>query len=226
VQVLPNFGLIVKNRIGPRTFYKTFQTQAAVSNREAGANFLFGKMLVDGKAKINIKKGAQIEINGYLTIGMNPQDFFPSNAPCILNMEENSKLILNGDTKVGRGVTIEVQKNAQVEIGKNVLINSNVTIISAESIKIGDYTGIGWNSEIIDTDYHGIINDGQVNVVTAPIEIGNHVFVGRHAAIMKGVKVGDGSIIAAGAIVTKDVPAHCLTGGIPAKIIKENIQWK
>lgn len=62
-------------------------------------------------------------------------------------------------------------------------------------------------------------------VVLAPIEIGSDVFVGRRALIMKGVKVGDGSVVAAGAVVTRDVPPNCLVGGVPAKLIKENIQW-
>ena len=58
------------------------------------------------------------------------------------------------------------------------------------------------------------------------MNIGNHVWIGAKAMIMKGVNIGDGAIIAAGAVVTKDVPARCLVAGVPAKVIKTDIEWK
>lgn len=61
---------------------------------------------------------------------------------------------------------------------------------------------------------------------TAPIQIGNHVWIGARAIILKGVTIGDGVVVAAGAVVTKDVPPNTLVGGVPAKIIKENISWE
>ncbi|MCW4000033.1 MAG: acyltransferase [Candidatus Bathyarchaeota archaeon] len=216
---------MTKNRIGPRTIYKTLKFNSAALGKSIPSRHLLGN-LVDGKTKISIEKGAQLEIKGNLEMGINPENFFPSNAPCILTMGENSRIIFHGNINIGRGVIIEAQRNATIEFGKNVCINSNATIIASQSIKIGDSTGIGWNSEIIDTDYHGMLNTiGDVKVA-GPIEIGSHVFIARHVYIMKGIKIGDGSIIGAGAIVTHDVPPNCLAGGIPAKIIKENIQWK
>ena len=62
--------------------------------------------------------------------------------------------------------------------------------------------------------------------MSAPIHIGNHVWVGVRAIILKGVTIGDGAIIAAGSVVTRDVPANTLVGGVPAKIIKDNISWE
>jgi acetyltransferase-like isoleucine patch superfamily enzyme len=61
--------------------------------------------------------------------------------------------------------------------------------------------------------------------MTQPIIIGNHVWVGMNATILKGVTIGDGAIIAAGSIVTKDVKANTLVGGVPARILKENVEW-
>ena len=58
-------------------------------------------------------------------------------------------------------------------------------------------------------------------MTAAPIHIGNRVWIGAHATILAGVTVGENSIIAAGAVVTKDVPANTIVGGVPAKIIKE-----
>lgn len=223
---MANLGLLTKNRLGPRTIYRTFQVNNTLSQKSIGPHRLFSKLIIDGKTKVQIEKGAKVIINGYLSMGINPEDFFPSTALGTLRIAENGKLVVNGNLNIGRGVIIEAQKNANLEFGNNVCINSNVTIIASQSIKIGDNTGIGWNSEIIDNDYHGMINNGGDVRVAKPIEIGSHVFIARHVCIMKGVKIGDGSVIAAGAIVTHDVASNCLAGGIPARVIKENIQWK
>jgi len=59
-----------------------------------------------------------------------------------------------------------------------------------------------------------------------PIKIGNHVWVGKGCAILKGVTIGDGAIVGAHSVVTKDIPPRTLVAGVPAKIIKENVNWK
>ncbi|QNK42458.1 transferase [Caproicibacter fermentans] len=62
--------------------------------------------------------------------------------------------------------------------------------------------------------------------MTKPIRIGSHVLIGTHATILKGAVIGDHSVIAANAVVTGEIPAHCLAAGIPARVIRENINWK
>ena len=58
------------------------------------------------------------------------------------------------------------------------------------------------------------------------MHIGNHVWIGSGAKILKGVTIGNGSIVAAGAVVVQDVPENCLAAGVPARIVKEGVQWK
>ena len=57
------------------------------------------------------------------------------------------------------------------------------------------------------------------------VRIGNKVWIATNALILPGVTIGDGAIVAAGAVVTKDVPAKCMVAGVPARIIKENVEW-
>ncbi len=214
---LSNLGFFLKSQVGPRTFYKTFRAQAATGHLSKR------RLLIDGKTSLNIHKSAKILNNGYLAFGINSPIFFPTDRRCILNMEEGSRLIVNGSTRTGKGVVMMIGKNATVELGENIMINSNITIIASERIKIGNNSGIGWGSEVIDSDFHPLVREGAV--MTAPIEIGSHVFIGRHVMIMKGVTIGDGSVIAAGSIVTRSVPPNCLAGGVPAKVLRENVEW-
>jgi acetyltransferase-like isoleucine patch superfamily enzyme len=75
----------------------------------------------------------------------------------------------------------------------------------------------------MDDDLHAVLESRNID---NSITIGNHVWIGADVKILKGVKIGHGSIIATGSVVTKDVNDNTLVGGIPAKILKENINWK
>lgn len=104
---------------------------------------------------------------------------------------------------------------AKIEIGNNTGM-SGVTINCREYIKIGNQVMLGANVRIGDNDDH----DDILNTTQAPIVIGDSVFVGMNSVILKGVTIGEHSIIGAGSIVTKDIPAFCVAAGNPCKIIK------
>lgn len=93
-------------------------------------------------------------------------------------------------------------------------------------ITIGEYCAIAEGVRIMDNSYHPITIDGVTKCAAAPVHIGNHVWVATNAMILPGVTIGDGAIVAAGAVVTRDVPAGCLVAGIPARVIKTGVKWK
>ena len=80
---------------------------------------------------------------------------------------------------------------------------------------------------ISDHDFHKIYDsEGKQKLETAPIKIGNDVWIGANASILKGVTIGDKAVIASGAVVTKDVASESLVGGNPAKVLREKIDFK
>lgn len=96
-------------------------------------------------------------------------------------------------------------------------------ITCGDKIEIGEGCTIGRDVVIRSYDGHTIEKDNYK--IASPIKIGKHVWIGQGAVILKGVTIGDGAVIAAGALVAKDVPAYVIVGGVPAKILMENVKW-
>ena len=107
-----------------------------------------------------------------------------------------------------------------ITIGKRVFINEGCCFQDQGGIEIGDDCLIG-HQVVFATLNHDPVPEKRGNMTAAPIRIGNRVWIGALATILAGVTVGENSIVAAGAVVTKDVPANTVVGGVPAKIIKE-----
>jgi acetyltransferase-like isoleucine patch superfamily enzyme len=114
------------------------------------------------------------------------------------------------------------QAGAVLEVGDRFGMTGG-TICSSERIVIGDGVTIGANSTIMDSDFHPLgpaarrSSPHQAN--TAPVLIGDDVFVGLQCLILKGVTLGQGSVVGAGSVVTRDVPAGAIVAGNPAKVI-------
>jgi acetyltransferase-like isoleucine patch superfamily enzyme len=109
-------------------------------------------------------------------------------------------------------------KNASLVLGERVFINTGSTVVANNSIVIGDDCLIGDLVAIFDTNHHSMEPSHPTR--TAPVRLGNNVWVGRSATILPGVTIGDHAVVAAGSIVTGDVPARTLVAGAPARPIR------
>jgi GT2 family glycosyltransferase/acetyltransferase-like isoleucine patch superfamily enzyme len=107
---------------------------------------------------------------------------------------------------------------AELTIGNNCRING-AHISAVESISIGNNVRIAPYTVILDSDFHNIA-DHFATGKSSPVIIEDDVWIALGCTILKGVRIGQGAVIAAGAVVTKDVPAKTLYGGVPAKFIK------
>ena len=106
-----------------------------------------------------------------------------------------------------------------ITIGKDVFINSGCHFQDQGGITIGDGSLIGHNV-ILATVNHDLAPKNNRKNHYAPITIGNHVWIGSNATILPGVTIGEWAVVAAGAVVTKDVPPYTVVGGVPAKVLK------
>ena len=106
-----------------------------------------------------------------------------------------------------------------ITIGKDVFINSGCHFQDQGGIEIGDGVLIGHNV-VLATINHDLNPKENRKNHYAPIKIGAHVWIGSNATILSGVTIGDYAVIAAGAVVTRDVPAMTIVGGVPAKVLK------
>lgn len=174
------------------------------------------RMLVYGKAHCHVGKHAKIKVNNLFSIG---KGMFPEKT--FFRMNQNSRLNVN-QFVIGSGSTVFIGADAELSLGSG-FIDRRATIYCYKNISIGNNVMIAEDVMIRDSNNHTIENEGYVK--EAPVIIGDHVWIGARATVLSGVTIGEGAVIAAGAVVTKDVPPHTLAGGVPARVIKENISW-
>lgn len=158
-----------------------------------------------GAPLVFIEKGANIQIGAH----------------CVLCSDSSMTALGLSHPVVLRAIN----PGALISVGENTGI-SGATIVAAKQIKIGRECLIGANVIIVDTDFHTIaplrrrFNSKSVEIGTAPVEIGDNVFIGANSIILKGVTIGTNSVVGAGSVVTRNVPSNAVVAGNPANIIR------
>ena len=126
------------------------------------------------------------------------------------------------------GSRINVNAGAKLSLGSGYM-NHDCVIDCFDSISIGHHVVISERVVLRDSDNHSIQDmeaiSSDESAVIAPIVIGDHVWIGMNVIVLKGVTIGEGAIVAAGSVVNKDIPPHCLVAGVPAKVVKTDVAW-
>lgn len=165
--------------------------------------------------------GKNLTINGILRLRKNKTACLELGDSIIINSSWKANPAGGGQTKC----LFVVSNNASLSIGNWSGI-SNSTIFCKEKIVIGNHVNIGVNCIIYDTDMHSINYEGRIHITeeyieTKPVVISDGAWICGHCIILKGVTIGERSVIGAGFVVTHDVPNDELWAGNPAKFIKK-----
>jgi len=154
-----------------------------------------------------------------------------------LKSRQPRAMVVGDHVSIYAGCSIPLGVNATCTVGDFTLLNGAL-LMAEEHIEIGSHCLISWNVAIADCDFHPLdaaqrrldamalapFYEGRPprpKLKTAPVIIGDNVWIGMNAVLLKGVTVGENAIIAAGAVVSRDVPANVVVAGNPAVIVKE-----
>ena len=126
--------------------------------------------------------------------------------------------LVAGNCQFYSGVRLEIGPRATLLIGNGTYLNRNTLVVCEDRVEIGENCKIAWDVIIMDSDLHPI---DETPIVNKPVYIEDNVWIGCRSIILKGVTIGYGAVIAAGSVVTKNIPPRTVYGGSPAKLIAE-----
>ncbi len=137
------------------------------------------------------------------------------------------KLVFNGYSHFGKDVVLYIGENAQCEFGYMSCLGSDVKVVCVNKVVIGDWTGIGYESQILDTNSHPMKNSvtGEYYPMISEVYIGTHNAFSNRITVMPGTKTPDYCVVASNTLCNKDytnLGSNILIGGIPARLLKNN----
>jgi acetyltransferase-like isoleucine patch superfamily enzyme len=115
--------------------------------------------------------------------------------------------------------TLGARAGGRLTIGDHVFVNSGASVYAHQQVTLGSHVLLGDHAAVWDTDFHALEEGAEPRV--APVSIGDAVWIGRQAIVLPGVTIGGGAVVAAGAIVTRDVAPATLVAGNPARPVRE-----
>lgn len=177
------------------------------------------KVIVHKRTRLLLGQGIRVSGPGVLQLG-HDLGHFPRGTSSLLRMADGARLELNGKQLILSGHQIDIAEKATLSLAGGY-INHDARISCSQAISIGEGTIIAEEACIMDTDHHQLHGSR----TSAPISIGKKVWIGARCMVLKGVTIGDGAVIAAGAVVTRDIPAGALAGGVPARVIRTGVTW-
>ena len=184
--------------------------------------WLRGQMVFASPGAI-IRHGRNLDVDGILYVDLANTGFLHEGDHSYLNL--SGRMSIRGRVSIGRGSRFDIGEGAVCTL-INCRVSGMSNFIIQYSLLIDDNSRIAWGCELMDNDQHNLLRDAGRRPVHTGITIQKNVWVGSRVLILKNVTVGEGSVIGAGAVVTKTIPPRVLAAGNPARVIRENVEWQ
>jgi acetyltransferase-like isoleucine patch superfamily enzyme len=171
-------------------------------------------------ARLTVERGGRLDVAGQLRLGVTWPGgrYYDSHAL----VRRGATLRVTGLMAIHTEFRIWVNEGATLSLGSGY-INAGLNLSCFEAITIGDDCAIASQVTLRDSDNHALSG---VPKGSAPITIGDHVWIGMNATVLKGVDIGSGAVVAAGALVARDVAPGTLVGGVPARVLRDDVSWE
>lgn len=220
-RVPPSGGL---RRVRPIKLMRAVYRVSLIRTLYLSARF-GSQVIVMRGTRIRLARGAKISVcrGSRLILGLDTSHAGP---PCSVRFWRNARLTVHGDAQIFRGTSVLISENAHLEIGHKTYINSNSAVTCFDHITIGSDCAISWNTNMLDGNAHELVVDGVPRPRTQPVVIGDKVWIGTGTIILSGVRIGSSAVVAAGSVVTADVPDGAVAGGNPARVVRDNVTWQ
>lgn len=155
--------------------------------------------------------------------------FIDDRVPSLIR--NRGRIDFNGPISIGAGAQWDIGPGAELRVGGDTYFSPFVRLVVTRQVMIGSRCAIGWNVQILDSDFHLHGSRGELSGAVAdrnlPVVVGDGVWLGSHVSLLKGVEIASGCIVAAHSVVTRSVTEqNCLIAGNPARIVKRDIEWK
>lgn len=207
----------------PKSFYFQMAFRCAIIKTIWYSIRFRGVVVVGRGSRIRVHRRARVTLGqgSMLIIGMSHD----TPAGATLRMEPRSHRQIDGRVQIMRAARVVVNWGAELAIGDGSFFMDGSSIICYDTITVGARCAISWGVFILDTDIHRIVRDVDSSP-NSPVSIGSNCWIGVNATVLKGVRLGDGSVVAAGAVVTRDTPQRSQVAGVPARVVRENVSWE
>lgn len=173
------------------------------------------------------RRAERVHLHGpgtQLRIGLGDLGLTSTADTSVVRVRPGASLDVYGVVSLQRGVRVVVDAGA-LRIGHGTNINGLTKVLCAEAVTIGQHCTLSWDVQVSDNDFHALTVDGVEQPQTAPVVLGDRVWVGAGATVLKGVTIGDGAVVAARAVVSRDVEPGAIVAGVPARPVGHAEAW-
>ncbi len=222
MKLADKFSQISSNYSLPWYFYVQLACRCSILKTLWYSVRFHGIVMVGRGTRVRVHRSARIVLapKSLLAIGLAHDT--PSGAA--LRIYPRSQMHVTGRVQIMRACNVIVGYDATLKVGAGTFFNDGSFLSCYSTTTIGSGCAIASGSRILDSDLHKLAQNGEGGP-HSPVHIGKDCWIGTNAIILKGARLGDGTVVAAGAVVTSDVPARSLVAGVPARIVRKNISW-